>query len=193
MSFHEIRGKKTYLLTLTVFSASLQYHAFNTSRPVGPNWEAPMFKINKKTEYALIALRYMSEKSANDLSTAKEINAKFATPFDATARVLQVLASRGWLRSEQGAHGGYRLCRDLRELSLLELCEMIEGPQALVRCLAHGSQAVCDLEASCNVRSPLNQINQKFLQFMRELKVSELLQQNPAHSSARAEGIDFVG
>ncbi|MAF90381.1 MAG: Rrf2 family transcriptional regulator [Bdellovibrionota bacterium] len=136
-----------------------------------------MFKINKKTEYALIALRYMESKDSEDLTTAKEINEKFGTPFDATSRVLQILASKSWLKSIQGAHGGYRLERPLSEMSMRELCEIIEGPQAVVKCLSDKS-ASCDLESTCSMKSPLLNLNKKLIEFLDSLSVTELFYEN---------------
>lgn len=138
-----------------------------------------MLKINKKTEYALIALKHIKEKPAEELCSAKEICELYHTPFDATSRVLQILASKKWLQSEQGAHGGYRLTKSLEDLSMAELCEMIEGPQAIVKCLSEKTGTVkCDLYSSCNMVSPLKQLNIKLIEFLKGVSVNELLSGN---------------
>ena len=68
-----------------------------------------------------MALKIMAEKRADELTSAKDVVDSTGSPFDATARVLQLMAQHGILRSEHGAHGGYSLVRDLTNVSLHEL------------------------------------------------------------------------
>ena len=94
-----------------------------------------MFKINRKIEYALISLKHMNAKSNEHLTRAKEICDIYHTPFDPTSRVLQIMAQKGVLDAEQGAKGGYRIKKVLKELTLLELSDMIVGPIEMAGCL----------------------------------------------------------
>ena len=66
-----------------------------------------MLKINKKVEYALIALKLMLEKEQGELTTAREVSDKFHTPFDTTAKVMQMMNSARMLESVKGVKGGY--------------------------------------------------------------------------------------
>ena len=136
-----------------------------------------MFKINKKTEYALIALKHILLKNQPEVVTsAKEICESYGTPFDATSRVLQQLASRNWLTSAQGAYGGYRLSENIDTLNMKELCEIIEGPQAIVKCLStDGKLAKCDLSTKCNMISPLSSLNHLLIDFLEGVKVVDLI------------------
>ena len=80
-----------------------------------------MNKINRKVEYALIALKHMRGKAPGELTSAKEISSIYGSPFDVTARVMQVLTQKNILRSEQGAHGGYQITKDLNRVSVYDL------------------------------------------------------------------------
>ena len=66
-----------------------------------------MNKMNKKMEYALMALKHISLKQGAQLTSAKEIADLMHIPFEVIARVLQALSSRGLLKAEYGASGGY--------------------------------------------------------------------------------------
>lgn len=134
-----------------------------------------MVKISKKTEYALIALRHIVDKEIDELTSAKEISESYSTPFDATSRVLQVLASHGWLKSEQGAHGGYKSRGNLNSLSMKKLCEIIEGPQTIVKCLGEGGSSKCVLEDTCNMISPLANLNHLLVGFLDDVSVMDLI------------------
>jgi Rrf2 family transcriptional regulator, nitric oxide-sensitive transcriptional repressor len=132
-----------------------------------------VLKLHKKVEYALISLKHMQQKSADTLTTAKEISEAFHVPFDATSRVLQLLSSSEWLTSEQGAHGGYRLGKkELKNLSLYELIEIIEGKQGVVKCVMKNTG--CPIMNTCNVMSPMQKLNESLKLFLREQKVIDL-------------------
>lgn len=132
-----------------------------------------MNKINRKLEYALMALKYMTGKIPGELTSAKEVSDLFKTPFDATARVMQVMAQKGLLRSEQGALGGYQICKDLAKVSIHNLIEMIDGPTALVKCLHN--EGPCGIQGTCNIVSPVTHLNTKLTEFYRGLSLKELL------------------
>lgn len=140
-----------------------------------------MAKLNRKIEYALIALNYMKGKPTGVLTAAKEICDTQGIPFDATARVLQVLAQRGILLSEQGAHGGYHLVRDLEKVSIFELIEVVSGPVGLAKCLQVKSS--CDLKSICGIRTPLNYLNARLAEFYNSISVGELLRMGSPDSA----------
>lgn len=133
-----------------------------------------MNKINRKLEYALMALKYMSQKIPGELTSAKEVSDAFHTPFDATARVMQQMAQKGGiLRSEYGANGGYQITKDLAKISIHDLVEIIEGPTALVKCLH--KEGPCEIQGTCNIVSPVTQLNDRLTDFYKSLSLKDLL------------------
>lgn len=120
-----------------------------------------------------MALKVMAQKRQGELTSAKEVVELTGCPFDATARVLQQLGQHGILRSEQGAHGGYLLLRDLTKFSLFDLMEVVLGPVAVAKCMQGGG--VCDLKHTCNIISPVSAFNRKLTEFYQGLSVGELL------------------
>jgi len=136
-----------------------------------------MNKINRKVEYALIGLKHMRSKAPGELTSAKEISQLYGCPFDATSRVMQILAQKGVLKSEQGAHGGYMLTKDLTRLSFYDLSEMILGPVMVARCLHEsGDEPSCEIRETCNIVSPVQTLNRRLVEFYRGLTVAELLE-----------------
>ena len=133
-----------------------------------------MFKINRKLEYALVSLRHMSGKSPGQLTSAKEICETYRTPFDPTSRVLQIMAQKGILQAEQGAHGGYQIVKDLSKVTLYDLTTMIEGPIQIVNCF-HGDYSHCEMTNSCNVISPMLNLNEKIAALFSTMSVMELI------------------
>jgi Rrf2 family protein len=134
-----------------------------------------MNRIHRKVEYALIALKHMRSKAPGERTTVKEIAAQYGCPTDVTARVLQALAGKAVLNSEQGAHGGYMIAKDLSRVSFYELLEMILGPMGVAKCLQESQEGVCDLRNTCNIISPIQLLNRKLSDFYRSLSVAELI------------------
>lgn len=130
-------------------------------------------RINRKFEYALMSLKYMSSKIPGELTSAKEVAEALSTPFDATARVMQIMAQNALLKAEHGATGGYQITKDLAKISVYSLMEMIEGPQALVKCLH--KEDPCEISDRCNIASPLSELNNRLNVFYQNVSLKDLL------------------
>jgi Rrf2 family protein len=131
-----------------------------------------MFKLHRKVEYALIALKHMSGKRPGELTSAKEIADNYGCSFDTTARVMQLLAQKGILHSTQGATGGYLILKDLAKLNIYDLCLILLGPVKLVKCLSATS---CVMESQCNIVSPMQILNQHLMDLYKKLSLRDLL------------------
>ncbi|PWU19456.1 MAG: Rrf2 family transcriptional regulator [Bdellovibrio sp.] len=134
-----------------------------------------MNKMNRKIEYGLMALKHMSHKRPGELTTAKEVADSYHAPFDATARVLQMMAHHGLLKVEHGALGGYVLTKDLNGVSLQDLIEIIQGPVKIAKCM-HQNET-CEIQSNCNIMGPVGALNIKLQEFYRSLTLAELLHQ----------------
>lgn len=120
-----------------------------------------------------MALKHMSAKSSQDLTSAKEISEQMQIPFEVMAKVLQALASRGLLKAEYGAGGGYALAKPLTEVSIHQLSEMLEGHVTLTKCLSHEEN--CEISSTCNISSPISNLNKKVQEFYKSVSLSEVL------------------
>ncbi len=108
-----------------------------------------------------------------ELTSAKEIADKYQSPFDATARVMQLMAQNGILKSEQGAQGGYQITKDLSKVTMQDLIQVVQGPTSIAKCLSEDEP--CELQNNCNIVSPVNVLNQKLADFYKNLTLKELL------------------
>ncbi len=123
----------------------------------------------------MIALKYMAtEKGPESLTSAREICDKFKTPFDTTAKVLQVMNNKGLLSSTKGIKGGYSLKEPLSSITFNELCTMVEGRQDFNR-FCESSKGLCDLYDICNIVTPIDALNNKIRTFLDELTLEDLL------------------
>ncbi len=134
-----------------------------------------MLKINRKVEYALMVLKFMSDRSPDELTSAREVCDRFHTPFDTTSKVMQQLNLAGILSSVKGTKGGYSLHHDLSQLSYLQLTELIEGKGFGVDC----HDGPCELMGTCNISQPIKKLNDYVVAIFSSLSVKELLESGP--------------
>lgn len=132
-----------------------------------------MLKVNKKIEYALMALKFMASRSDGTLTSAREICDKFNTPFDTTAKVMQTMNSNDILKSVKGIKGGYSLNKKLSEVTYMELSRMIEGSDGESMCQGH--KGTCELFGTCNISTPMNRLHLKINEYLESLTLEELL------------------
>ncbi|NCN95536.1 MAG: Rrf2 family transcriptional regulator [Bdellovibrionales bacterium] len=141
-----------------------------------------MNRMNRQLEYGLMALKILAHQRPGQRLSAKEICEQAGSPFDPTARVLQVMKSKGIIQGEQGAHGGYALLKDLSSLSFLEFSEALLGRTALTKCIHAKSD--CEMSHNCNIISPIQTLNHRLEQFYSSLTLSELLHFEKEESKA---------
>lgn len=150
-----------------------------------------MIRLNRTTEYALIALRHLSQKQAASdapsasvcsVTSAREISDTYGLPFEITAKTLQRLKDLGLIRSAQGARGGYTLQRALHEVNLAQFMEWMEGPQGVVGCLESSSEgkagtaqtSSCGYGSRCEIQNVMGDLNARILKFLAGIPLAEV-------------------
>jgi Rrf2 family protein len=110
-----------------------------------------MFKINRKTEYALRGLRYLAKHKAYQIIMIREIaHAVDASPIF-LAKIFQLLNAAGLVTSSRGVIGGFRLSRSAAEINLREILEATEGPISVNACVV--DETSCDLTETCSAHN----------------------------------------
>ena len=129
-----------------------------------------MFRLSKKADYGLIALRHLAKHAEASIS-AREIAAQYQIPAELLAKVLQKLARKGLLVSQQGTNGGYVLARDPSQISIVDVVEALEGPISITPC-ERGED--CQQMSNCSVRDPLLKIKAKVVRVLGDTSIFEL-------------------
>jgi Rrf2 family protein len=135
-----------------------------------------MLKLTKKADYGLIALKHLVVHGPES-SSAKEIAEMYGIPLSLLSKILQKLAKGGFLQSEHGTNGGYRLARDPREITALDVIRSIDGPIFLTACFTeHG---YCCHTDKCIVRDPLQKVHEGILRLLASITISDMAQDSP--------------
>ena len=130
-----------------------------------------MLKLTRKTEYALIALRFLQLKSEKQPATAREIAEIEHIPLSILSKVLQHLSKEKLIETVKGAHGGYQLSVELKSINLWKFLEIMEGPLGLVDCLQNTQ---CAQEDSCSIQTPISKINHTVKNVFNNLSVLDV-------------------
>ena len=132
-----------------------------------------MLKITRKVEYALIALRHMQLKQSEELTSTKEIATRYGVPQQLLAKTLQHMARDGIIEAVQGPTGGYRVATNLEQISMKDFFEKLEGPLGMMDCYFDSD---CIQFGSCNIRVPIQRINDNMRNLFSQMSVQEVTQ-----------------
>jgi len=86
-----------------------------------------MVGISSKTVYAIAALHELGEVQGKEVLKIKEIAAKASIPQNFLEQILLELKKQGLLISVKGAHGGYKLAKNLKDITLKDVVVILES------------------------------------------------------------------
>ncbi len=133
-----------------------------------------MFKLTKRTDYALIALHHMASLRAGEVSSAKEIAAIYHIPLELLAKILQRLVKKELIMSLSGPKGGYCLARRPCEITMGEVVRTTEGEVRITRCNLGGVSS-CIQTDRCTVRTPLRRIQESIVGLLECMTLEEMI------------------
>ena len=132
-----------------------------------------MLKLTRKVEYALIALRHMQNKESRAVTSTKEIAEMYDIPLELLAKTLQLMARGSIIDAVHGPNGGYKIKAKLENINMIEFFEKIEGPLGLMDCYFDSD---CTQISACNIRSPIQKINDNMRNMFENMTVGEITQ-----------------
>lgn len=131
-----------------------------------------MFKLSKKADYGLIAVKHLATHRNNHACSAGEISEEYGISATLMAKVLQKLARHAIVAAKHGSSGGYQLAKDPSQISALDVINAIDGPVLITSCVtSHGN---CDATDRCSVREPLRRVNESILQVLGSVTISQM-------------------
>src|SRR5262245_8512308 len=145
-----------------------------------------MLRLSKKADYALMAMKHLAQRGdrAPASASAREIAELYDIPIELMAKVLQRLARRGLLASQQGTRGGYQLARLPTLISVADVIQAIDVPVTVTACSTEEGQ--CEQFAKCNVRDPLWRVRERILSALGECTIAELAADVPPPPVAKS-------
>lgn len=92
-------------------------------------------EITRRADLATRALLVLADADADERVKGADLAGRLDASPGFLAQAMTPLVNRGWVRSEPGPAGGYRLSASLADVSVLDVIEAVEGETDAGRCV----------------------------------------------------------
>src|SRR2546426_285835 len=108
--------------------------------------------ISKRTDSAPRAIPALALDEDFGAIKLDELAKRTAVPPSVLEQVMPPLRTAGIVRSERGAHGGYRLNRPPDEITLERVVRLFQGQLAPIGCATRSHPEHCAMSVECSLR-----------------------------------------
>jgi len=118
-----------------------------------------VLSITSKSPYALQALTELGRSGGTDPVPIAELARRRDIPVQFLEQLFAVLRRAGLLRSQRGVKGGYLFAREPRDITVLEVVELLDGPlgRDAGGIFAAAASAARDVLASATIQDIVDQ------------------------------------
>lgn len=134
---------------------------------------------SKGCEHVLRALISIPPGDAGKVFSLKTICSQESIPLSFTKKMFHHLVQQGLLHALQGPGGGYRFKIPPSDITVLQIIESVDGPDALHHCVLGSGN--CGQGRPCSLHLLWKQVQENLVSELNALKLQELM-------AARASG-----
>ena len=106
-------------------------------------------KISTKGRYALRLMICLGTHEEEGSLSLKRVSVEEGITVKYLEQIIHKLTKAGLVESVRGAHGGYKLARDMKDYTVTEILEASEGLMVPVSCLDPGAE-MCPRRGKCS-------------------------------------------
>lgn len=143
--------------------------------------------ISNRCKYALKALIYIARQDKEKSVLSSEISKDENIPKKFLENILRDLKNAQFLTSKRGARGGYRLNKDPKDVTLIEIIRLMDGPIALLPCVSLMYHQPCDTcfeEESCTIRDVFVEVRDATLKIYKKTTLASLAREEKKYTFA---------
>lgn len=127
-------------------------------------------RLMTQTDYAIRTLMFLTTRSGR--TTIPQIADLFGISVHHVAKVANVLARKGYVRSIRGVGGGLELAREPEDISLGDVIQCIEGSTHLLECV--DTDNVCTIQSFCKLKGALAEAERVQMAFLNEVTLRDV-------------------
>ncbi len=133
--------------------------------------------LSKRSQYALKALSYLTEKYKHGPVLISDIAKKKRIPIKFLENILLELKGIGVLDSKKGKGGGYFLIKDPTKIRVADIIRKVNGPIAMLPCVSlyfYQRCSNCD-EKNCALHDMMIEVRDATLNILEKRTLVDLL------------------
>ncbi len=131
-------------------------------------------RLSLQTDYALRTLMFLAARKNKARRTIADVAGFFGISEAHVAKVVNQLARLGFVRSIRGIGGGIELGRDAAQIRVGEVIAAFEGTMHLLECVA-SEQEVCVIQGHCRLRNVLAKAERLQLDYLNEVRLTDVI------------------
>jgi Rrf2 family nitric oxide-sensitive transcriptional repressor len=143
-------------------------------------------RLTQFTDFGLRALMRLAADTQRSFSTS-DIATEFGISRNHLTKIIRDLADAGFVRTQRGVGGGFRLARPPEDITLGAVVRSLEQRQALVECFRDDG-GCCTLTPRCRLKGKLAEAREAFMRTLDETTLAECAYPPPPPSRRAAGG-----
>ncbi|MCM3713349.1 Rrf2 family transcriptional regulator [Halalkalibacter oceani] len=129
-------------------------------------------KYSKATNYALHTIVYLALLPAGKTIGVKPLAEVQRVSPSYLSKVLTTLVKGGFIESVTGVNGGYRLIKDSKQVTFLDIIHAIEGSNSMFNChVEHRPEE----QKGCLIEAVMNEAEQKMEQHLSSRTIEDIV------------------
>ncbi|MCD2492405.1 Rrf2 family transcriptional regulator [Lacrimispora sp. NSJ-141] len=130
--------------------------------------------ITRECDYAVRILRALS---GGETVSVQDICRKENITVSIAYKLARKLEKSGYIRSHRGSSGGYSLKKDLREITLYDVCRAVDKELLLTECTVRGHRCSQNTEATpCMVHKEFCRLQEMITRELKGRSLMEILE-----------------
>jgi Rrf2 family protein len=131
-----------------------------------------MFKISRKTEYAIRGMIYLAKQPRDQFVMIKEITKATKTSPVFLVKIFQALSNANLVVSSRGSFGGFKLSRKPEHITLRDILEATEGPLIMNLCVLDNRS--CGFSNTCSAHSAWKRLRDSMNGMLEDVTLKEI-------------------
>lgn len=131
-----------------------------------------MFKISRKTEYAIRGMIYLAKQPRDQFVMIKEITKATKTSPVFLVKIFQGLSNANLVVSSRGAVGGFKLSKKPEHITLRDILEATEGPVIMNLCVIDNRS--CGFSKTCSAHVAWKRLRNSMNVILEDVTLKEI-------------------
>lgn len=137
-------------------------------------------EVTRGTLYAVYVLIFFYLRPQGTVADLHKLSEALDVPQSYLSKVLQQLHKAGYLVSQMGAKGGYRLARDVEKTTMKEVLQAIQGEPHIQECMMDHFD--CNRFRKCAVNRHVREIQETVNDMLDKLTIATLAGETDFHA-----------